>query len=741
MASYEWPPQGSGTGGGVSSLNSLTGAITLVAGTGISITPSGSNITITNTGDVASGNLTDIGTDGITITNGTGAVLVGGGTQIAQAEASASQNGYLSSADFTAFNNKGSVSSVGLTAPSFLSVGGSPVTGSGTLALSYSGTALPIANGGTAVTSVTTIPTASSFSGWDANVNLSSNNFLSGFQSIVTAAGTTTLTITSPQITVFTGSTTQTCLLPVAATLPNGYQLAIINTSSGIVAVQTSGANTIANLGGNRQVNLVCMNNAGGTGTASWTWIDIVNNNGTLPISSGGTGVTSVTTAPAATAFAGWDANKNLSANAMFGAFTTTATAAGTTALTIASTQFQAFTGSTTQTVTLPTTGVVAGMNWIIYNLSTGVVTLEASGGGTVQAMAANTFVVATANAATPTTAAGWYWQYDTVDSTVVPISLGGTGASTLATGAISSNGTVLSSGTLTVANGGTASTSVTIAPTATHWAGWDASTNFSAGAFIEGFTTTATAAGTTALTITSKGIQFFTGTNIQTVTLPTTSVAQGAQYFIANRSTGIVTVQSSGANTIQAMASGTEILLTALVATPTTAANWDAVYTPQSPPTASYSQAFFGNASSWTVTSTTYADPTNAGGNTLTVRKSAGITLTAASAGVCGVTFTPANAQAVYKVTAAVICFPAIAQNLFSQLTDGTTVITNIGCNTSGVAVTVNPTILSGIYAPASASAVTVKIQLAGSGGVSTISTNGTTLTNSVEWTVERIA
>jgi len=52
-----------------------------------------------------------------------------------------------------AYAGGGSVTSVGLSAPAFLSVGGSPVTGSGTLALSYSGTALPIANGGTGATS------------------------------------------------------------------------------------------------------------------------------------------------------------------------------------------------------------------------------------------------------------------------------------------------------------------------------------------------------------------------------------------------------------------------------------------------------------------------------------------------------------------------------------------------------------------------------------------------------------
>ena len=47
------------------------------------------------------------------------------------------------------------VTSVAATVPSFLSVSGSPITSSGTLAITYSGTALPVANGGTGLTSVT----------------------------------------------------------------------------------------------------------------------------------------------------------------------------------------------------------------------------------------------------------------------------------------------------------------------------------------------------------------------------------------------------------------------------------------------------------------------------------------------------------------------------------------------------------------------------------------------------------
>lgn len=52
----EFPPASSGGGGGgVSSLNALSGALTLIAGSGISITPSGSNITIDAVGSSPGG--------------------------------------------------------------------------------------------------------------------------------------------------------------------------------------------------------------------------------------------------------------------------------------------------------------------------------------------------------------------------------------------------------------------------------------------------------------------------------------------------------------------------------------------------------------------------------------------------------------------------------------------------------------------------------------------------------------
>jgi hypothetical protein len=68
----------------------------------------------------------------------------------------------------------GTVTSVAATVPAFLSISGSPITGSGTLAISYSGTALPVANGGTGITTLTAgyIPYGNGTSAFGSSSNL-----------------------------------------------------------------------------------------------------------------------------------------------------------------------------------------------------------------------------------------------------------------------------------------------------------------------------------------------------------------------------------------------------------------------------------------------------------------------------------------------------------------------------------------------------------------------------------------
>jgi len=69
------------------------------------------------------------------------------------------------------------------------------------------------------------------------------------------------------------------------------------------------------------------------------------------------------------------------------------------------------------------------------------------------------------------------------------------------------------------------------------------------------GVTSTATAAGTTTLTTASDCVQIFTGTTTQNVTLPAANgfgAGQGIVFIIKNRSTGALTVNRAGSDTIE---------------------------------------------------------------------------------------------------------------------------------------------------------------------------------------------
>lgn len=135
-------------------------------------------------------------------------------------------------------------------------------------------------------------------------------------------------------------------------------------------------------------------------------------------------------------------------------------------------------------------------------------------------------------------------------------------------------------SGTLPIANGGTNVTSVTTSPTATSFAGWDANSNLSAVNHIEGFRTQATANGTLTLVVGDAFQQYFTGTTAsQIVKLPTTSIVAGMSYIIVNNSNQSIAVQSSGGNAILTIAASNQGIFTAIVATPTTAGNWNFSY------------------------------------------------------------------------------------------------------------------------------------------------------------------
>ena len=132
------------------------------------------------------------------------------------------------------------------------------------------------------------------------------------------------------------------------------------------------------------------------------------------------------------------------------------------------------------------------------------------------------------------------------------------------------------------VINGLATGTGVASAATASTLVARDANINISANNALLGYTTTATAAGTTTLTVGSAYSQYFTGSTAQTVTLPVAStLVLGQQFFIVNNSTGVVTVQSSGANTVQAMSANSYLWVTCILTLGTSAASWNVSYKP----------------------------------------------------------------------------------------------------------------------------------------------------------------
>jgi len=90
-----------------------------------------------------------------------------------------------------------------------------------------------------------------------------------GYSTTATAAGTTTLTATSNRVQMFTGTTTQTVVLPVASTMTLGQAFTIHNNSTGSLTVQSSGLNNVIVIpaGNTYQVTSILTS---GTTAASW---------------------------------------------------------------------------------------------------------------------------------------------------------------------------------------------------------------------------------------------------------------------------------------------------------------------------------------------------------------------------------------------------------------------------------------------------------------------------------------
>lgn len=118
------------------------------------------------------------------------------------------------------------------------------------------------------------------------------------------------------------------------------------------------------------------------------------------------------------------------------------------------------------------------------------------------------------------------------------------------------------------------------------------------------GFTSTATAGGTTTLSNVSSYYQIFTGTLNQTVVLPVVStLATGWTFHICNNSTGSLSVQSSGSNTVITVPSQITAMCTCISTSGTTEASWEAGFTDFTTATGNGSVVLSTNASLSNVT------------------------------------------------------------------------------------------------------------------------------------------
>ena len=166
-------------------------------------------------------------------------------------------------------------------------------------------TPLPVASGGTGVTASSG---ASSVVLRDVNANVVANSFTPGWTSTATAAGTTTLTVASTYYQRFTGSTTQTVVLPNATTMALGQGFIIDNDSTGNLTLQDGSAGALGSVVSGMAVFIFCESN--GTTAGSWSGYMFVPGGGpagqitwgTANLSMGGANITNVNIANITTA-------------------------------------------------------------------------------------------------------------------------------------------------------------------------------------------------------------------------------------------------------------------------------------------------------------------------------------------------------------------------------------------------------------------------------------------------------
>jgi len=266
------------------------------------------------------GNLTDAGTDGITITGGTGAVI-GSGTSIAQHVADTTHNGYLSSTDWNTFNGKQATISIGsldaqaenanglALVSNVLSAQSADATHPGmvnTTTQTFAGaktfSTAPVLSSLTASTALvldgsknvaslayTSAATNSTIASRDIYGNSYFTNVNGGSTATASSGQTVTMNAGNTQIQKITGTSTITFKLPDATTLINGNVYQFNNNSTGTATIQNASAGAVTTIPGGGFAELICTDNSTTAGVWDYHFLIPANSSwGTSALTIGG---------------------------------------------------------------------------------------------------------------------------------------------------------------------------------------------------------------------------------------------------------------------------------------------------------------------------------------------------------------------------------------------------------------------------------------------------------------------